>query len=672
MRLARLQNISLKKKFFFSTLGVIVLLAVGIALNTWIVLVEGMTDELKQRGVAIAQSIADRGSSFIVTKDKANLVSLVFDSANIEERRKLIAYIYILDGERMVLSHTFLQPFPEELLKANQLLSESPYQIGLSVFRDQSAFDIAVPIWEGIYQIGSVHVGLSKKHIDRLIERLGLIYIGIIIIIIGVFFMLSHWLSTYMTRPIYELTKMADEISRGNMEILPPTSDRARCWEKRNCTKDKCPAYEFETFPCWYVDETHCSGDIPCKFPQKLAQCEKCCIFKQKGTDEVRQLDDSFLHMTHRLKVSQNRLMESEQKYRSLFESGPNSLFVLNSDTLEILAANPMAEGTYGYSKEEMVGSSFTKLGIVKDPESEALIFQVSQSDHLSSIDSRFRNYKKDGKPFYVKSHACLARYGDKDAVIIAITDITDMVEKDAQLIQASKMTILGEMSAGIAHELNQPLNAIKMGSEYLNLMMEQGKSIAREDASLAVSEISAQVDRASDIILRLRQFCRKSDVVKEKVDVNAVITDVMVILKHQMELQGIGLETDLLPDLPTIYGYRNRFEQVLFNLLTNARDAVMQKKGNGGARAISVKTFTEGGFVVLTVSDTGVGIPASIRERIFEPFFTTKPVGKGMGLGLSITYGIVREIDGDIKVESEENRGTVFKLIFPAVGTRI
>jgi histidine kinase len=671
MRSGRFRNISLKNKFFFSTLGVIILLSVGIALNTRIVLVEGMTDELKQRGVAIAQSIADRGRSYIVTMDQANLVSLVFDSAHIEERRKLIAYIYILDGENRILSHTFLHPFPEELYKANQLVPESPYQISLSHFRDQTAFDIAVPIWEGIYQIGSVHVGLNKKHIDRLIERLGLIYIGIIIIIIGIFFLISHWISTYMTRPIYELTKMADEISRGNMDATAPTGNQVRCWEKMNCTKNRCPAYEFETFPCWYVDETHCSATSPCKFPQKLAHCEKCSLFKQRGTDEVRQLADSFLHMTHRLKVSQTRLMESEQKYRSLFESGPNALFVLNSDTLEILDANPMAESTYGYSKEEMIGNSFRKLGIVDDSESEECIFPVYQTGHPCSLDSKIRHYKKGGKPFYVKIHACRARYGDKDAVIIAITDITDMVEKDAQLIQASKMTTLGEMSAGIAHELNQPLNAIKMGSEYLTLMMEQGKSVTKEDASLVVSEISTQVDRASDIILRLRQFCRKSDLVKERVDINDAVREVLAILKRQMELQGINIELDLLPDLPAVYGYRNRLEQVLFNLLTNARDAIMQKKETGQSRSIAIRSFMEGQSVALTVSDTGVGIPASIRERIFEPFFTTKPVGKGMGLGLSITYGIVKEIEGDIQVESEENRGTVFKLIFPAAEPR-
>jgi len=667
----RLRNISLKNKIFFSTFGVILLLAAGMALDTHFVLVSGLTEELKQRGVAIAQSTADQSRNYVVTRDQANLVSLVFDSALLEERRKLIAYIFILDTENRVLSHTFLRPFPDELRTANVLIPGHTYQIRLLHFSEQEAFDIAVPIWEGIYQIGSVHVGLNKKHIDQLIGKLRFTYFGIIAAIVVIFFLISHWLSAYITKPISALTKIADEISRGNLDVASRIGSNVRCWEEMGCEKKNCPAYLFTNFPCWYMDDTLCSATHPCSFPEKLERCLDCPLYRKRAKDEVRQLADSFLHMTHRLKASQAELRESEEKYRSLFEGGPNPVFIVRPRTLAILDVNPAAESLYGYSRDEILGKSFGDLGISESEGSRLSLFSETSFEGSCSMDSRVRHYRKGGRPLYVNLHTCSIKYGPEDAIIVAVTDITDMVEKDAQLIQAGKMTTLGEMSAGIAHELNQPLNVIKMGSDFLSMMMEQNKAITKEDAFLVVGEISAQVDRSSEIIRRLRQFGRKSDLHKEKVDINQAVEDILAIMERQLKLQGIDVTVDLQEGLPAVDGYKNRIEQVLFNLLTNARDAINQKKDAGGSRVISIRSFSQEGSAVLTIEDTGVGIPEAIRDRIFEPFFTTKEVGKGMGLGLSITYGIVRDCNGEIFVESEENRGSVFKLVFPSAGAK-
>jgi len=667
----RLRNISLKNKIFFSTFGVILLLAVGIALDTHFVVVSGLTDELEQRGISIAQSIADRSKTYIVTRDQANLVSLVFDSALLEERRKLIAYIFILDTENRILSHTFLRPFPEALRLANVLLPKDIHRIKLIHFSDQSAFDIAVPVREGIYQIGTVHVGLNKRHIDRLVGRLRITYLGIVAIIVVIFFLISHRLSTYITKPISELTEIADEISRGNLDVVSRIGSDVRCWEILGCGKKDCPAYLFTNFPCWYMDDTLCSVAQPCKFPEKLEHCLVCPLYRKRAKDEVQQLADSFLHMTHRLKASQAELRESEEKYRSLFESGPNPVFIVRPRTLVILDANPAVEGTYGYAREEIIGKSFADLGISESEGSQLLPCGETSFEDSCSMDSRVRHYRKGGKPLYVNLHTCTTKYGPDDAIIVAVTDITDMVEKDAQLIQASKMTTLGEMSAGIAHELNQPLNVIKMGSEFLTMMMEQNRQITKEDAFLVAGEISAQVDRASEIIRSLRRFGRKSDLVKEKVDINQAVRDVLDIMERQLKLQGIDLEIDLQEGIPPIEGYRNRIEQVIFNLVTNARDAVLQKKDEKSPRAISIRSFAEEGASILTIADTGVGIPEGIKEKIFEPFFTTKDVGQGMGLGLSITYGIVRDSNGEIVVDSQEGRGSVFKLVFSVTGSR-
>jgi len=255
------------------------------------------------------------------------------------------------------------------------------------------------------------------------------------------------------------------------------------------------------------------------------------------------------------------------------------------------------------------------------------------------------------------------------DCLIATTTDINESVEKEAQLIQASKMTTLGEMSAGIAHELNQPLNTIKMGNEFLKMMIEKGKKISEQDLFQVVDEVSGEVDRAAEIITRLREFGRKADFTKEKIDINRSIRGVLDIVGKQLSLQNIDVELDLDETIPHILAHNNRFQQVIFNLVTNARDAINQKheaEAESDNRVISIRSFREDDRVAITVSDTGIGIPEPARDRIFEAFFTTKEMGEGMGLGLSISSEIVRDYGGDIHVQSEEGSITTFKLTFP------
>ena len=157
--------------------------------------------------------------------------------------------------------------------------------------------------------------------------------------------------------------------------------------------------------------------------------------------------------------------------------------------------------------------------------------------------------------------HACPAPYEDKNALIVATTDISEMVEKDSQLIQASKMTTLGEMSAGIAHELNQPLNAIKMGSEFLEMMIEKEERIPEQELFQIVREVSSQVDRAEGIIRRLRDFGRKTDFTKEKILINDPINSVLDIIGRQLRLQNIDVQIQLTANLPLILAHHNRIE---------------------------------------------------------------------------------------------------------------
>lgn len=394
-------------------------------------------------------------------------------------------------------------------------------------------------------------------------------------------------------------------------------------------------------------------------------QASSQIVCKENG--RIDFITGAFLDITKR-KAAEAALHDSEEKYRSLFDSGPNPIFVLDLETLTILDANPTALETYGYAKDELIGRRFSDLGEF-EIQVQGLAYDALQPyPDGCFINQKARHRKKDGTLFYIRVKACPTRYKQQPAIIVAATDITEAIEKDAQLFQSTKMQTLGEMSAGMAHELTQPLNAIKIGNDYLNRMVHSGHAISNKELARVSTAVADQVRRASDIINRLREFGRKPDFQRELVDLNHVITNVLEIIGQQLVLNNIQVDYRLAPDLPSILANFNRMEQVMFNLVSNARDAIEQlseEPNSDAERVITLSTYGKDGEIVCEVADTGIGIPTRDRDKIFEPFYTTKEVGKGMGLGLAISYGIVRDYGGTIETRKKDGGGTCMILRF-------
>ncbi len=703
----RFRKISFKNKILLSTLLVILLLSAGVFLAIRWILLPNLTSQLKLRGLGIAQSIADSSRAYILTENTSELTSLLFDTAQLEERKPLIAYIFILDMDNNVLSHNFTYPFPQGLAKANVISPEQSHKIKRIPLYDRFAYDIAVPVLEGIYQVGTVHVGLSKEHIDDLISKLLITLLSIISAIVVVVFVISHFLSKYITRPVLHLAEVADEIGSGNLEIRADLSSEMRCWEMRECEQLKCPAHENTDVPCWYIDGTLCvtgcmaeplsdlsgqpvphrnyasmagerSGgeqishqvDPACRFPEKLKTCRSCPVYTKRIGDEIAQLADSFNNMTFRLQTSKAELKESEEKYRFLFDYDPNSIFVLDPESLEILNVNARALEVYGYEKEELVGSSFLKLG--PSEYSNGILSRHGEDDGTQlSIYTKMQHWRKGMRPFHVNIYACITGHSAKPAIIATTIDITESLAKEAQLIQASKMSTLGEMASGVAHEINQPLSAIQIGSDFIRGVATSNDDVPRAELEQVSRHMIEQVDRAVRIINHLRAFGRKADIKKEKVNINKPIEGVFTLLGQQLKLRGIEVVLDLDENLSPITGDANRLEQVFVDLVINARDSIEEKMRDSVTGKVvaqlGIRSFQENENVAITVWDTGIGIPNEIRDKIFEPFFTTKEVGRGTGLGLSISYGIIKDYGGAIEVESEEGKGSTFKITFPA-----
>lgn len=227
-----------------------------------------------------------------------------------------------------------------------------------------------------------------------------------------------------------------------------------------------------------------------------------------------------------------------------------------------------------------------------------------------------------------------------------------------ADLVQAGKLAALGQMSAALSHEINQPLAAARNYADSAALLIDRGEGArAREN----IGHILSLIDRMAAIARHLRNVARKPDEVLKVLSLPAVLAEAMVVVGAR--LQGVEVVSDLPADLPAVRGGPVRLQQVLVNVLSNAADAM-----EGAAfRRIDIAGRREGGSVILSVRDRGPGVPAAIADRIFDPFFTTKTVGAGLGLGLSISYNIMKDFGGDLRVSTHPEGGAVFDIVLQA-----
>jgi C4-dicarboxylate-specific signal transduction histidine kinase len=269
-------------------------------------------------------------------------------------------------------------------------------------------------------------------------------------------------------------------------------------------------------------------------------------------------------------------------------------------------------------------------------------------------------------------SHESNLRLGDsRKAMIHIMGDLRETTQemerreqelrdKQEQLVQAGKLATLGELTTGVAHELNNPLNNIGLFVGNVIDQINLGE-VEPERLRAELEKAMEQVQKATEIISHLRTFGRATPAKIERVDIDDVIERSLSLVHEQLRLRGIEVEFELWPDELIVFGNAIQLEQVFINLLTNARDAL----ADSPRKKIKIVSSRDAERITITVSDTGPGIPREIEQRIFDPFFTTKEVGTGTGLGLSITYSILKEYGGDISVRSTR-RGATFTIELP------
>jgi len=358
-------------------------------------------------------------------------------------------------------------------------------------------------------------------------------------------------------------------------------------------------------------------------------------------------------------KRAQETLARSEARYRHLVESASDAIVTLDANG-RFTTVNHAAENISGYKREELVGQWFAPM-LPDDDLPKALgHFQQALAGETGLFDSQF--YRKDGE---VRTISITYSTPQKDEeVLCLIRDVTDQKMLQEQLIQSEKMSAIGQLVSGVAHELNNPLAGI---SAFAQLLLAEKKF--PPDQRTAAETIYSEARRASRIVQNLLTFARQHKAEKVPTTINQVLDDTLELRGYELRVRGIDVRREYDDSLADTMADAHQLQQVFLNLITNAEQAMEQRDGHH--HRLTVRTRRNGEAVRIEVEDTGGGIPANLIERIFNPFFTTKPTGSGTGLGLSISLGIVREHEGRIWAENVASSGARFIVELPIIQPR-
>jgi two-component system, cell cycle sensor histidine kinase and response regulator CckA len=375
------------------------------------------------------------------------------------------------------------------------------------------------------------------------------------------------------------------------------------------------------------------------------------------------------LEQEERKMAAEAALRESEARFKILFEYAPDAYYLHDLEG-RFIDGNRAAETMTGYSKEDLIGKSFLDLHLLPPDElGKAAGFLHESAQGLSTGPEELILNQKDGKQIPVEIRTFPFELENQVVVLGIARDITLRKDMEQQLQQSQKMESVGRLAGGVAHDFNNLLTTI-LGNASM-VLMDTGKD---DPCRAMIEEIKRAGERAANLTRQLLAFSRKQIIQPEVICLNEVINDIEKMLRRIIG-EDIELKIDPAPDLGNVEADVGQIEQVIMNLIVNARDAMP----HGGKLTIETanveldETYarahmavTPGPYVMLAVSDTGTGMSREIMSQVFDPFFTTKEKGKGTGLGLSTVYGIVKQSNGNIWVYSEPEKGATFKIYLP------
>lgn len=393
----------------------------------------------------------------------------------------------------------------------------------------------------------------------------------------------------------------------------------------------------------------------------------------ERRTAELVRANEQLRSEVQRRATVEKALRESEERFHKSFETASVSLAIFTADTLDHTDVNGSYLTLVGYTREQVIGRSPLQLGIAESAAAfKDAIATLRGGNRVHNLELAVRRVDKQLRHTLVS--IVPLTLGDQTCYLAALLDITDQRRLESQLRQSQKMEAIGQLAAGVAHDFNNLLTII-IGHASIQL----AKASVDHEVARSLEQVKMAGERASGLTRQLLAFSRKQVLKRSAVNAGLTVRNMQKMLTRLLG-ETVTFEFQCADRLPCVLADESNIEQVLLNLVVNARDAMPQ----GGRVRVSLETVVlfgadatrhadarEGRFVMLAVDDNGSGMDAETQRHLFEPFFTTKPVGKGTGLGLSTVYGIVKQHEGWIEVQSELTQGTTFRIFLPATDER-
>lgn len=366
-------------------------------------------------------------------------------------------------------------------------------------------------------------------------------------------------------------------------------------------------------------------------------------------------------------KQIEDALRQSEERYRLLVDNANEAILVIQGGMITFV--NPQAIKIMNIEGRALTPQPFLDFIHPEDRETVLQRYQERLSGEVPPARYSFRLVDQEGKTIWVEINAVQIAWEGEPAALVFLTDITEKKQLEMQFLQSQKMEAVGRLAGGVAHDFNNLLTSILGHSDLMMMRLRPGDPLIGD-----IKEIIKAAKRATDLTRQLLAFSRKQVMQPRLLNLNGIISDMKKMLNRLIG-EDITLETLLSPDLGQVLVDPGQIDQVIMNLVVNARDAMPKggtltiETGNALLDEVQVRSYMgakPGAYVLLSVKDSGSGMSEELQSHIFEPFFTTKELGKGTGLGLSTVYGIVKQSNGYIRVDSLPGQGTVFKIFLP------
>ena len=634
---------------------------------------DALLEENRNRGISIGINLAARVTEPVLAMDFFRMKALVDKTIGLSDD---IYYTFVLDAKGEPLAHTFQGGFPVDLKAVNVVADNQYHNIQLLDTGSELIYDYAIPVIIENDLLGTVRLGLLRTKVQEAINRVMLsafLSTGLVMLFAG---FVGAVLARPITRRIKILHESSEQAIRGKLDSQTAPVLKKNCWEIMDCRKHDCPAYGNVNHRCWYIAGTLCTNCIEGEYALKISSCKNCQVYYKCSGDEIQSLAESFDSMILSLKAhlsqlqnAEKTLKEQRQLLRTILDSTPD--FVSLQDLQSVYqAVNISFCAIVGKREEDIIGKADFDL-FFEDMAEKNLRENLEIIKTGKPLKNQEEIPTSEGKKWF---HVVKIPVHDPDGNVIGILwsgrDITEFKEIQTRLVLFQKMESIGQLAAGVAHEINTPLGII-LG--YAQLLMEDVPQDGDIYNDLKTIERQSKICRriVADL-LRFSRHTESTESITTPLDVNQSIEEVISIVEHTYKLDRVEIERDYYPNLPAFRGDKEKIRQVFVNLLNNAFYAI----GTDGTIRIKTSFDNENDEIVISVADTGIGIAPEKIDRIFDPFYTTKPVGKGTGLGLSITFGILQEHGGRIEVESppssawdiegKDAKGTVFIIHLP------